>query len=46
MEALVPMRCRMSPDMRWLKNSIGMRSSFHMKELLPMRSIFPLIFSE
>ena len=46
MEALVPCRCMMSPAMRWVKNSTGMRRIFHMKVLLPTRAILPLILSE
>ena len=30
MEAFVLCRCRISPAMRWEKNSIGMRRTFHM----------------
>ena len=29
MDALVPWRCRISPDMRWEKKAIGIRSTFH-----------------
>ena len=44
MEAFVPCRCRISPAMRWEKNSIGMRRIFHMNSLLPTTAILPLIF--
>ena len=44
MDALVPWRCRISPDMRWEKKAIGIRSTFHISVLLPSRSILPLIF--
>ena len=46
MVALVPWRCRMSPVMRWEKNSIGSRSTFHMYSALPSMDILPSVFSE
>ena len=46
MEALVLWRWRMSPAMRWEKNSIGMRRIFHMYSLLPTMLILPSILRE
>ena len=46
MLALVLWRCRMSPAMRWEKNSIGMRRIFHMNSLLPTTAILPSILRE
>ena len=36
----------MSPASLCEKNSIGMRRTFHMYEVLPMTAILPLILSE
>ena len=43
--ALVPWRCRISPDILWAKKSMGRRRSFHMNVMLPMTAIFPWIRS-
>ena len=46
MLALVDWRWRISPAMRWEKNSIGMRRIFHMYSLLPTMLILPSILRE
>ena len=46
MVALVACLCKISPTIRWEKNSIGILMTFHIYEVEPIIAILPLIFNE